>query len=116
MKNISTWLGILLCLVLIGASSILWAWLGKEISSATISRGFLVGGLLAMLFGVANLRISYGFVNQNSPSYSTAFYDTLKTRTRLMFSDMAEHSSWTKVLLISGFFSLIIAFLVFRFL
>jgi hypothetical protein len=116
MKNTSTWLGILLCVVLIAAGSILWAWLGKDISPATISRGFLVGGLLAMLFGVANLRTSYGFVNQNSPSYSTAFYDTLKARTNLMFADMAEHSSWTKVLLISGLLSLIIAFLVSRFL
>jgi hypothetical protein len=115
MKSYSTWAGILACVLLIGTGSLAWAWMEQTISPGTISRGFLVGGVLALLLAVANLRTSYGFVQQNAPSYSASFYKTLGERKQLMFADMAQHSGWTKVLLSSGLASLVIAFLVFRF-
>src|SRR5574340_1232811 len=102
MKKFAAWRGTVVWLLIIGAMAWAWAWVGKDISVWTISRGLMSGGVTAMVLGLANLRMGSGYVNQNSPSYSTAFYNTLEERKKLMFEDMAEGWSLTKNLLVSG--------------
>jgi len=53
-------------------------------------------------------------VDQDAPSYSTAFYTTLKKRFQLMEADMEEHSNYSLILLLSGLLSLVIGFLIVR--
>jgi len=114
MKQTSLWVKVLFGTVLIAVGSLIWAW-SSGLSSATISRGFFVGGALALIFGLGNFMTSYSFVNQKAPSYSTAYYDTLKQRSQLMMADMAEHSGFSLILLGSGILSLLIGFLIIRF-
>jgi hypothetical protein len=114
MKQISLWVKILFVTLVIAIGSLVWAWaIGP--SAATISRGFFVGGVLALIFGLGNFATSYSFTDQNAPSYSTAYYNTLKQRSQLMMKDMEEHSSFSLLLLGGGILSLIIGFLIFRF-
>ncbi len=114
MKNISLWVKIGFVTILIAMGALLWAWF-SGMSSATISRGFFVGGALALLFGLGSFMTSYSYVNQNAPNYSTAYYDTLKQRSQLMMADMAEHSGYSLILLGSGILSLLIGFFIIRF-
>jgi len=115
MKGISLWGRGLLVLLVVALGSVLWAWLDQDLSTSTISRGFFVGGALAILLGFGNLGTSSSMAAANAPSYSTANYATLGDRIRLMFSDMAEHSKWSVILTGGGLLCLVAGFLVLRF-
>jgi hypothetical protein len=119
MNNTNSWSKVfifaLVAMFFITAASLLWAWFSQDLSSVVISRGFFICGALALLFGLGNFSTSYGFVDQKAPSYSAAFYKTINQRVGLMFSDLAEHSRISLILLITGILSLIIGFLILRF-
>lgn len=115
MKNIGSWMKAVFFVLLIAGGSFVWAWSGSDLSAGALSRGFFVGGVLAILFGFGSLRTSYGFVEQNTRSYSTAFYVSLRQRFQLAMADMKEHSHISMILLGSGLSSLLIGFLLVRF-
>lgn len=115
MKNSSLWIKVVFFVLLIAGGSFVWAWSGSTLSAATLSRGFFVGGVLALLFGMGSLRTSYGFVDQNARTYSTAFYVSLRQRFQLAMSDMKEHSQLSLILLGGGLISLFIGYLIIRF-
>jgi hypothetical protein len=115
MKKFSVWVKILAVTLLIAVGSLVWAWLSNSMVPSSMSRGFLVGGLLSVLFGIGIFATSHSFAAERTSGYSDAFYNTLKQRSNLMMADMAEHSSISMVLLGSGVLSVIIGFLIFRF-